>query len=69
MLILTMKNGKEYKVTDENGKYYICGKTQFRKMNEDIASVRNVEEEKKEEKKPEEKPKAKAKQPKEKKGE
>ena len=27
------KNGKKYEVTGENGKYWICKNTQFRKMN------------------------------------
>lgn len=27
------KDGKKYEVTGENGKYWICNNTQFRKMN------------------------------------
>ena len=44
--ILKMNDGKKYKVVDENGKYYICQKTQFRKSNPNIVSVEEVEEKK-----------------------
>lgn len=77
--ILKMNDGKKYKVVDEDGKYYICDKTQFSKSNPNIISVEEVEEKKtvavrKEEKSEpaEDKPKRKTtakKSPKEKKGE
>jgi len=37
--VLVMENGSRFDVTDENGKYYICGETQFRKMNPQILKV------------------------------
>lgn len=56
--VLKHKNGTEYGITKENGKYYICGKTQFRKSNPDIAEIVRVkleeETEEKEEKEEEE---------------
>lgn len=30
---IVTKDGKKYEVTGENGKYWICKSTQFRKMN------------------------------------
>lgn len=36
---LLFRNGREYKVLSENGKYYFCNGTQFRKMNPAIAQV------------------------------
>lgn len=41
--VLKMKSGKKYKILDENGKYYICEHTQFRKANPDILAVEEVE--------------------------
>lgn len=37
---LYLTNDKKYEVTGENGKYFICGDTQFRKGN---AEIRNLE--------------------------
>jgi 16S rRNA U1498 N3-methylase RsmE len=62
--ILKMNDGKKYKVIDENGKYYVCEKTQFSKSNPNIVSVEEVEEKDKSKKKTTAK-----KSPKEKKGE
>lgn len=45
---LKLINGKTYRATGENAKYYLCGKTQFRKANPAILSVEEV--------KPKEKP-------------
>ncbi len=36
---LTMKNGKQYEITSEIGKYYVCGTTRFRKGNPNIKEV------------------------------
>ena len=48
--VLKLKDGTEYGITKENGKYYICGKTQFRKANPNIAEIVKVKlEEEKEE--------------------
>lgn len=40
--VLVMDNGKTYRITGERGKYYLCGRTQFRKGNPHI--VRTEEE-------------------------
>ena len=48
---LILPSGARYEVTDENGKYYVCGDIRFRKMNPMIVDV--VEEVIKEEKKEE----------------
>ena len=45
--ILVMKNGQKHTVTEQIGKYYICGKTQFRLANPDIHEVIEVKEEEK----------------------
>lgn len=37
MLVLT--NGRTYRITGENGKYYLCEGAQFRKSNPRIRSV------------------------------
>lgn len=37
---IILKNGSKYKVIEENGKYYICERTQFRKSSSMIAEVR-----------------------------
>lgn len=42
--ILKLHSGKQYKVIDENGKYYICEHTQFAKSNPTILVVEEVEE-------------------------
>lgn len=42
--ILKLHSGKQYKVIDENGKYYICEHTQFSKSNPTILAVEEVEE-------------------------
>ena len=36
---LTMDNGKRYEVVSEDGKYFRCGATQFRKSNPHILKV------------------------------
>ena len=33
------KDGKKKAITGENGKYWICGKTQFRKASSEIAEI------------------------------
>lgn len=40
--ILTMSNGKAYRVVSSEGRYYKCEATQFRKTNPDIVSVEEV---------------------------
>lgn len=46
-LTLILKDGKKLTVKEETGKYYICGKTQFRKNSPMIERVdRKVQEEK-----------------------
>ena len=37
--VLLMNNGKQYSITSETGKYYICGDVRFRKMNKSIKRV------------------------------
>ena len=37
--VLLMNNGKQYSITSETGKYYICGDVRFRKMNKSIQKV------------------------------
>lgn len=41
--ILVMINGDRHTVTGEQGKYWICGDTGFRKLSKQIASVEEVE--------------------------
>ncbi len=36
---IVMANGKEYLVTGEEGKYYVCGETRFRKGNRNIVKI------------------------------
>lgn len=36
---LTMDNGSVYEIVSEDGKYYYCGTTQFRKSNPHITKV------------------------------
>ena len=36
---LTMDNGDVYGITAEDGKYYVCGVTKFRKSNPHIVKV------------------------------
>ena len=45
--ILVLKNGEKHTVTAQEGKYYICGKTQFRIASPDIQEVIEVKEEEK----------------------
>lgn len=40
--VLTMSNGKTYKVISSEGRYYKCEATQFRKANPDIASIEEI---------------------------
>lgn len=44
MKTLVMDNGKTYEVIGENGKYYLCKGTQFRKNNSCIKEVREDKE-------------------------
>ena len=37
---LIFKDGTEKEITDENGKYWICGDTQYRKANPDIVKIK-----------------------------
>ncbi len=37
-----MKDGTTYIVTDEIGKFYICGNTQFKKSNPNIIKVEEI---------------------------
>ena len=39
---LVMKSGERYEITGENGKYYLCNGTQFRKGNQSIEKVEVV---------------------------
>ena len=58
--IIVLKNGVEFPIEGENGKYYFCGDTQFRKSNPQIAEIKEVKHESEEvEDQPEEKPKKK----------
>ena len=58
--IIVMKNGAEFPIIGEDGKYFYCGNTQFRKSNPMIAEIRELVEEVGEEPvEPEEKPKKK----------
>ena len=41
--ILVMINGDRHTVTGEQGKYWLCGDTGFRKLSKQIASVEEVE--------------------------
>ena len=47
--ILVFRDGTTKTITDENGKYWICGKTQFRKSNPDIVEVKTEKAEEKKE--------------------
>lgn len=38
-LVLVMKNGEKFTITGEDGRYWYCGETRFRKSNEDILTV------------------------------
>lgn len=38
-LTLVTNSGKRYAVTGETGRYYICGKTQFRKSGPQIEKI------------------------------
>ena len=42
---ITLDNGAEYVVLSENGKYYVCCGTQFRKSNPRIVAVNVIQEE------------------------
>lgn len=58
--IIVLKNGVEFPIEGENSKYYLCGNTQFRKSNPQIAEIKEVKYEAEEaEDLPEEKPKKK----------
>ena len=47
--VLKLKSGQEYDVVEQTGKYYICADgTQFRILNPDIESVKDVKEKKEE---------------------
>ena len=39
--ILLMRGGAEYEIVSEDGRYYYCGMTQFRKSNPNIAGIVN----------------------------
>lgn len=39
-----LPDGKKYKITGEDGKYWICGKTQFRKLAERGTVIEEQEE-------------------------
>lgn len=41
--ILVMINGDRHTITGEQGKYWTCGDTGFRKLSKQIASVEEVE--------------------------
>lgn len=43
--MLKMQDGRKYEVVSENGKYYFCKDTQFRKLNPNIVEIIEVEEE------------------------
>lgn len=49
---LYLTNSERYEVTGEDGKYFVCGKTAFRKSN---PAIQRVEEEKAEQKRDEDK--------------
>lgn len=36
---LVMRNGEKITVTEDGGKYWVCGKRQFRKSNSEIEKV------------------------------
>ena len=42
--MLVLKNGRTYRIMQEQGKYYMCEGTQFRKSNPNILEVRIVQE-------------------------
>lgn len=65
MKILVFNDGRELVITGETGKYWLCGKTQYRKRSKVIAGIR--EEERSAEATSEEKPKPKRKPAKKKK--
>lgn len=37
--VLVLKNGEKHTITAQEGKYYICGKTQFRIASPDIKEI------------------------------
>ena len=37
--VLSLKNGKKYEITRQDGRYYYCGDTQFLIVNPQILSV------------------------------
>lgn len=41
--ILVMINGDRHTITGEDGKYWLCGETRFRKLSKQIASIEEVE--------------------------
>lgn len=38
-LVLVMKSGEKFAITGEDGRYWYCGETRFRKSNEGILTV------------------------------
>ena len=40
--------GREYEITGENGRFWVCGNTQFRKASPMIAEIKTVKEQKEE---------------------
>lgn len=42
--VLLMKNGAEYEITGDNGRFWLCGNTQFRKASSMIAEIKTIKE-------------------------
>lgn len=40
---VVLPDGSKYKITGENGKYWICGETQFRKSVYDVSEIKEKE--------------------------